>query len=164
MHLVRCTHLPRGTNIAVQLMCIKSQLVPQILIPLHVWSVFNWKTWARSESLWLFKERETDMKSQDIPWLKPLIHWHCCLLWQSQCNLHLNFCHFFLPNHSFVCDNCLKKANKTRKENKYAAKSKLKPGFLMCLFYSPPCVFFQLDSLCEPLVHLVASRCLGCVL
>lgn len=26
--------------------------------------------------------------------------------------------------HSFVCDSCLKKANKTRKENKYAARSK----------------------------------------
>lgn len=33
---------------------------------------------------------------------------------------------FDLSSSSFICDNCLKKSGKTRKENKFAAKSKLR--------------------------------------
>lgn len=46
--------------------------------------------------------------------------------------------------YSFVCDGCLKKANKTRKENKYSAKSKL-------------------DTFCSSIQFLSVSICFICV-
>lgn len=53
------------------------------------------------------------------------------MLFVTQCN---HYCLF--PLTSFVCDNCLKKSNKTRKENKYAAKSKWNDDELPAHFLS----------------------------
>lgn len=50
--------------------------------------------------------------------------------------------HLYIKSlYSFVCDGCLKASNKTRKENKYAAKSKC--FFLLFIFLNSEC---QTDS------------------
>lgn len=58
------------------------------------------------------------------PWLpsvQPVITGHVSFC-MSYC---LSFIRFDLLSFSFICDNCLKKSGKTRKENKFSSKSKL---------------------------------------
>lgn len=70
---------------------------------------------------------------------------------------------FTLSFHSFVCDNCLKKANKTRKENKYAAKSKWRNAQLIsCLpaFFNFWLVFlsFFINEDFSPLIEISSPK------
>lgn len=67
---------------------------------------------------------------------------------------------------SFVCDNCLKKSNKTRKENKYAAKSKCSnaelPAHFMPVFYGPACLFSFTHSFHPFAVSVLIPFSFGC--
>lgn len=78
---------------------------------------------------------------------------------QGSCESHsLNIFFFFMQLswlnpffyfHSFVCDGCLKKTNKTRKENKYSAKSKWQ-CFLWFYPILSPCFTFIQERVFNP--------------